>query len=53
MIDIHNHIIPGLDDGSKSLEMSMKMLKHASKQGIGNSQYSALSTSKVDMNLIF
>ena len=34
MIDLHNHIIPDLDDGSKSLEISLSMLKHASEQGI-------------------
>ena len=34
MIDLHNHIIPNLDDGSKSLDMSLSMLKHASDQGI-------------------
>ena len=34
MIDLHNHIIPGLDDGSKSLEMSLEMLRCAAGQGI-------------------
>ena len=34
MIDLHNHIIPNLDDGSKSLNMSLAMLKHAADQGI-------------------
>ena len=34
MIDLHNHIIPGLDDGAKTLEMSMEMLRHAANQGI-------------------
>ena len=34
MIDFHNHIIPGLDDGSKSIEMSLSMLKEAKSQGI-------------------
>jgi len=34
MIDLHNHIIPKLDDGSKSLNMSLSMLNHASSQGI-------------------
>ena len=24
MIDIHNHILPNIDDGSKSIEMSIK-----------------------------
>ena len=34
MIDFHNHIIPNLDDGSKSIEMSLEMLKEAQSQGI-------------------
>lgn len=34
MIDFHNHIIPNLDDGSKSVEMSLNMLKEAQSQGI-------------------
>ena len=34
MIDFHNHIIPNLDDGSKSVEMSLNMLKEAKSQGI-------------------
>ena len=34
MIDFHNHIIPNLDDGSKSIEMSLNMVKEAETQGI-------------------
>ena len=34
MIDFHNHVLPNIDDGSKSLEMSLRMLKHAVEQGI-------------------
>ncbi len=34
MIDVHSHIIPGLDDGSKSYEESLEMLKEAYSQGI-------------------
>tara|TARA_Y100001970_G_scaffold253262_1_gene327844 strand:+ start:3341 stop:4141 length:801 start_codon:yes stop_codon:yes gene_type:complete len=34
MIDFHNHILPGCDDGAKDLEMSLAMLKSAQKQGI-------------------
>jgi len=34
MIDFHNHILPCVDDGSNSLEMSIKMLKKASSDGI-------------------
>lgn len=34
MIDIHSHIIPGIDDGSKSMEMTLEMLRMAEKSGI-------------------
>ena len=34
MIDIHNHIFPNIDDGSKSMEMSINMLKYAYEQGV-------------------
>ena len=34
MIDFHNHILPNIDDGSKSLEMSLNMLREAECQGI-------------------
>src|SRR3954453_23475907 len=33
MIDIHSHILPGLDDGSKSLEESVHMLRQAAEGG--------------------
>ena len=34
MIDIHAHIIPGVDDGSKSMEMSREMMLMAYEQGV-------------------
>ena len=34
MIDFHNHILPGCDDGASTLEESLEMLKLASSQGI-------------------
>ena len=34
MIDFHNHIIPTVDDGAKSIEIAIDMLKEAQKQGI-------------------
>lgn len=34
IIDIHTHILPGLDDGSKSLEESLRMARIAYDQGI-------------------
>ena len=34
MIDIHSHILPGIDDGSRSIDESMELVKKASKAGV-------------------
>ena len=34
MIDIHSHILPGVDDGAENLEISVELLKSQYKQGI-------------------
>ena len=34
MLDIHSHFLPKMDDGSKSVEMSMEMLRSSRKQGV-------------------
>src|SRR5438270_484223 len=34
MIDIHNHLLPNLDDGSKSWEMTLDMCRLAAEDGI-------------------
>lgn len=34
MIDIHTHILPGVDDGAPNIEMSLKMLRQAQNDGI-------------------
>ena len=34
MVDIHIHVIPGIDDGSGSLEESLSMLRIAAAQGV-------------------
>lgn len=33
MIDIHSHILPGIDDGSKKISMTLDMIKRASVDG--------------------
>jgi len=33
MIDIHSHILPGIDDGSPSIEISLDMLRMAAENG--------------------
>lgn len=34
MIDFHSHIIPGIDDGSESAEMSVEMLRISTQHGV-------------------
>lgn len=34
MTDLHTHILPGMDDGSKSVEMSLEMLRMERDQGV-------------------
>ncbi len=34
MIDLHTHILPGVDDGAKTIEQSLFMVKQAEKAGI-------------------
>lgn len=33
-IDIHSHILPGIDDGARNMEISMQMLRMAEQEGI-------------------
>lgn len=34
MIDLHSHILPCMDDGSKSIKMSIEMLQRSARQGV-------------------
>lgn len=34
MIDLHSHIIPGVDDGPKTIEESLRLLEEAYNQGV-------------------
>ncbi|GAA0070287.1 exopolysaccharide biosynthesis protein [Clostridium sardiniense] len=36
MIDIHSHILPGIDDGPKKLEMSLDMIRKSHEEGTKN-----------------
>lgn len=33
IVDIHSHILPNIDDGSKGIEMTLEMLKNAEENG--------------------
>ena len=34
MVDFHSHILPDMDDGSESVEMSLAMLRESRRQGV-------------------
>ena len=34
--DLHNHIVPNVDDGSDSFEMSLEMIRMLYNQGVRN-----------------
>ncbi|MDI6795161.1 MAG: histidinol-phosphatase, partial [bacterium] len=34
MIDIHTHILPGLDDGARSIEEAVKIIRQAERGGV-------------------
>jgi len=33
-VDMHSHLIPGIDDGSKSMEESLELIKRLSSYGL-------------------
>ena len=35
IVDIHMHVLPGIDDGAKNMEESITMLKQSAAQGVG------------------
>ena len=36
LIDFHSHILPGVDDGSKDVQMSLQMLRRQWEHGVGH-----------------
>ena len=43
MIDIHCHLLYGVDDGAKTIEESVAMLEAAKEQGISAARHVRLS----------
>ena len=46
MIDFHSHILPGIDDGSRNVKMSLAMIEELSRQGV----YTICATSHSDIS---
>ena len=34
MVDIHTHVLPGIDDGADSVETSLEMIRSEVEQGV-------------------
>ena len=55
IVDFHTHILPGIDDGSKSVDCSLEMLKEEKEQGIKtlvfSSHFNAMNESVDDFIL--
>ena len=34
MFDVHCHMLPGIDDGSKNVDMSLEMINRSVEQGV-------------------
>ena len=34
MVDLHCHLLPGIDDGSKNMEISLRLAKEATENGV-------------------
>ena len=60
--DIHCHILPGIDDGSRSIEESIEILRRAEKEGVSeivltphyieNSRYNCNNKNKNELYLL-
>ena len=38
MIDLHNHLLPGVDDGSRTVKQSVRVLRAFAEQGVAPEQ---------------
>jgi hypothetical protein len=39
LLDIHSHILPGVDDGAKNTEESLELLRMMKSQGYSNTAF--------------
>lgn len=57
MLDIHSHILPGIDDGSRTIEESIAVLQELKKQGcthvVATPHFYAQTTDIADFKVIF
>ncbi len=50
MYDLHNHLLPGVDDGARNLKVSLRMLEIALRQGITHVACTPHATDRLDEN---
>ena len=48
LIELHAHILPQMDDGSESVEMSLAMLQALAGMGVGDRKSTRLNSSHTD-----
>lgn len=39
MVDLHCHLLPGVDDGSKNMEISLLLAREATENGVTHALY--------------
>ena len=47
MVDLHCHLLPGIDDGSKSMEISLRLAKEATENPLTSDPCSVLFPEQV------
>lgn len=48
MYDLHNHLLPGVDDGARNLKVTLRMLEMALRQGITHVACTPHATDRLD-----
>lgn len=52
LIDIHAHILPGIDDGAATVEISLEMLKESKRQGVKKIVATSHCYAKTDKDVV-